>query len=34
MTFVALTRACQFAAASPRQRPASFGTGQVMQKLP
>ena len=34
MTFAALTRAWQFAAAPPRQRPASFGTGQVMQELP
>jgi hypothetical protein len=34
MTFAALVRTCQFAAASPRQRPASFGTEQVMQKPP
>ena len=32
MTLVALTRTCQFAAAPPRQRPASSGVGQVMQK--
>jgi hypothetical protein len=34
MTFVALTGAWPFAASPPRQRPASFGTGQVMQKRP
>ena len=34
MTLVALTRTCQFAAAPPRQRPASSGVGQVMQELP
>jgi len=34
MTFAALTRTCQLAASPPRQRPTSFGTEQVMQKLP
>ena len=34
MTFVALTGAWPFAAPPPRQRPASFGTEQVMPKLP
>jgi hypothetical protein len=32
MTFVDLIRAWQFAASPPRQRPTSFGIGQVMQK--
>jgi hypothetical protein len=33
MTFAALIRAWQLAALPPRQRSASFGTEQVMQKL-
>jgi hypothetical protein len=33
MMLAALTRTWQFAASPPGQRPASFGSEQVMQKL-